>query len=233
MKTLLTRILIPIFCGLIAIAAVAEEKLPDTQVCILGDSMMKSVARAYEKQAARTDGVTAKSFSSIGSGLARLDLLDWHAKVSAAVAEQHPDVVVVLMGANDNQPMKANGLVLPFGTPEWETEYAARATKAIDIMITGGVERIFWIGLPDMRDQSLQRDVQQINTIFQKVAQSRPQVEYLETQTVFSKTPGEFSPYIIQATGMPLPVRSGDGTHLNHKGAKLLADIIMKKVQNK
>ncbi len=46
-------------------------------VLIVGDSMMKAVARALKKECAKRT-LSTETLTSIGSGLARLDLLDWH-----------------------------------------------------------------------------------------------------------------------------------------------------------
>jgi len=218
--------LIAILSILLGGSAFAE----DVQVCILGDSMMQSVARALKKKIAKTEGMQAQAFTSIGSGLARMDLFDWHAKIAAAVAEQHPDIVVILMGANDNQPMKANGKVLDIGTEAWRKEYAARIDKSIQLMLDGGAKSIIWIGLPDMREKKLQKDVQVINTLIQTEAEKQEAVEFMETQSIFSKHPGEFSPYILADGGMPLHVRAGDGVHLNREGADMLADLVLQRI---
>lgn len=212
----LTLVLAIIFDG----TAQAES---GRRILLVGDSIMKAIARSLEREMADKEGVVVYSSVSISSGLARLDLFDWHTQIKTLVEEFKPDTVVIMMGANDNQPMKTLRNIVRFGTPEWAAEYGERVGKAMDLMIAGGVQRIFWLELPDMRDGRLQADVQVVNQIVAEQVRVRPAACYLEIRPWLSRTPGKFSPYIIQASGMPLEIRARDGIHLNRTGADFLA----------
>lgn len=208
-------------------AATAEER-----ILIFGDSLMKLVSRSIEKQVDRDADIKAISIVSIGSGLARLDLFDWEAKISKAVKDFKPTVAVAMIGANDNQPMMTDSGTVQLGTPEWEAEYERRVGRMIEILTEGGVGEIYWIGLPDMRDSDLQKEVQRINSIVVKRARKNNAVEYIDTIKLFSRDPGKFSPYIIdKKTAMPIHVRASDGVHLNRKGADMLADMVVDRVK--
>jgi uncharacterized protein len=196
---------------------------PGADVLIMGDSMMKMVARALKKECAQRE-LSVESLSSIGSGLARLDLLDWHAKVSSLVETNKPKMAFVMMGTNDNQPMQTGGGTLSFGGEGWNMEYGRRAGKLMDILVDGGVETVVWIGLPCMREKDLNADVKAISRIVDQQSAARPNVAFLSTYKRLSKR-GEYSAYIIQPSGMPLDVRAADGIHLNRNGAELVAKL--------
>lgn len=194
-------------------------------ILIMGDSIMQAVARSLERQISRQGGgVKANSYTHIGTGLARLDLFDWLAQIEQQVQTHQPDTVFIMMGANDNQPMQTSGGVVRPGDAAWEREYARRAGEAMDIMVRLGVRRIHWIELPDMREARLQNDVNTINRLVREEANKRQNVTFQESRSLLSRTPGEYSPYIIQANGMPLDIRAGDGIHLNRRGADFLAE---------
>jgi len=198
---------------------------PAADMTALGDSMMKSVGRAIRKQyadaKAEVDVVT-----SIGSGLARLDLYDWHAQAEALMAAQSPALVFVMMGANDNQAMRTGAGVLPFGTPGWDAEYGRRVGRLMDLLLAGGsTRRVVWIGMPRMREDKLDAEVRAMEKIVVQQADARDRVTYFSTLDLLSP-PGAYKAYIIQDNGMPLDVRSEDGIHLNRNGAEYLAGLL-------
>jgi len=191
-------------------------------VLIVGDSMMKSVAREFKKECASRK-LSTETFTSIGSGLARLDLLDWHVEVAKLVAEHKPETVLVMIGANDNQAMQGGGGTFPFGTSGWEIEYGRRCGKLMDVIIDGGASEVVWFGLPCMREKKLDHDAQTISRIVKQQAAARPKVRFVSTYKMFSKK-NKYSAYIIQKSGMPLDVRADDGIHFNRNGAKYLVE---------
>lgn len=224
------RAIFTICCAALFLSVTETTAQQPTRVLIVGDSIMQAVARSLERQLARRDGVEVSSHTHIGTGLARLDLYDWHEKIRTEVAAHRPDTVLIMIGANDNQAMRTNGQVVRPGSSEWEREYARRAGEAMDIMLRGGVQRIHWLELPDMRDARLQQDVTLINRLVRAECDQRPEATYQETRSLLSREPGTYSPYIIQANGMPLDIRSGDGIHFNRRGADLLAERMIERI---
>lgn len=199
-------------------------------VLIMGDSIMRAVSRSLEREMTRVGGFTSFSLTSIGTGLARLDLYDWHEQMRKAVEEHKPDLVIIMMGANDNQAMHTGSQIVRPHTPEWDREYAKRVEKSIDILLQGGAREIHWVELPDMRDARLQADIERINQIVKDQCATHPSVIFEPVQALLSRKPGEYSPYVLQSNGMPLDIRSGDGVHLNRDGSDLLAKELVRRL---
>lgn len=199
-------------------------------VWIMGDSIMRAVSRSLEREMTRVGGFTPFSLTSIGTGLARLDLYDWHAQMRKAMEEHKPDLVIIMMGANDNQAMHTGSEIVRPRTPEWDREYAERVEKAIDILLQGGAKEIHWVELPDMRDTRLQEDIERINQIVKDQCATHPSVTFESVQALLSRKPGEYSAYVLQSNGMPLDIRSGDGVHLNRNGSDLLAKELVRRL---
>lgn len=197
---------------------------------IMGDSVMKTVCVSLERDLAQSTEFRPVSFASIGSGLCRLDLLNWPEKIKTLAETENPAAAVILIGSNDNQPMQTEKGVLQQGSEEWQAEYARRVGKFMDIMIAGGIKNIIWVTLPDMRETDKQEHAQIVNHIFSKEAASRPAVVILDTQKIFSREPGKFTMYVFGTDGKPLYVRAQDGVHFNREGANRLAEIIIRKL---
>lgn len=208
---------------LCAAAWAQAEGTPPKRVLIIGDSMMRITAHALELELSKQPGVEARSFTSLGSGLARLDIFDWIAKINELVAEFKPDATIVWFGANDRQPMKTNGGVIRPGAPEWDVEYSRRVGEAMDLLAPADGTRVIWLELPNMREPSIQNDVNAINQLVAAETQKRTRVELMPTRTLLGRKVDAYSPYIIGERGMPVQVRDNDGVHLSRPGADLLA----------
>jgi uncharacterized protein len=221
-----------LIAGAVGVAAQTNDAAAQGKAVflILGDSIMKTVSISLERELAQSAEFKPVSFASIGSGLCRLDLLDWHAKIKTLVETEKPAAAVMLIGSNDNQPMRTEKGVLAQGSEEWQAEYARRAGKCMDIMTAGGIKNIIWVAMPDMREADKQAHAQIINSIFAKEAAARPEVVILDTQKIFSRVPGRFTMYLVEPGGKLLYVRVQDGIHFNRAGANRLAAIIIKKL---
>ncbi len=201
-------------------------------VLMIGDSMMRLLGVAMEKELKANGIQPAASFSSLASGLARMDAFDWFAKVDALMKEHKPATVVVTLGANDRQSLKDTaGRVVPFGTPEWSKEYSLRVGRIMDDLLKGGATRIVWLLLPDMKEPVQQEYAQSVNAIFATLvaAESRKEkVVLFDPRPLLTRKPGTFSLYIMAPNGAALTVRDADGIHLTTPGAQRVAQSIVK-----
>ena len=219
---------------MLALATLAGAPLfAKNTVLLMGDSMMKTIAPWLEMKFIDA-GWNVQSCTAIGTGLARLDLYDWMAQSASVVASAKPDVAVVLMGTNDNQPMRTGGTqIVRRGTPEWDKEYASRVDHLMSNLLSGGVKHVVWVELPAMREDRLDADCRGINAVARQVVQQRGQI-WFETRLMLGKSPdGAYSADLIQPNGMPLHLRADDGIHLNRKGADWMADRLIAVVQQK
>lgn len=207
----------------------ATEAAP---VLMIGDSMMRLLGIAMEKELKAAGVQPAASFSSLASGLARMDAFDWFAKVDALMSEHKPATVVVTLGANDRQSLKdATGRVVLFGTQEWEKEYALRVGRIMDELIKGGAQKIIWLLLPDMKEPVQQTYAQFVNTLFEREAATearKDKVVLFDMRPLLSRKPGTFSLYVMAPNGAALTVRDADGVHLTNPGAQRVAQSLVK-----
>ncbi len=215
--------------GLLLVGGPAPTRAadPPRRILIIGDSMMRVTAHALQQALDRRPGTETRAFTSLGSGLARLDVFDWMAKIAELVESFDPDATVAWFGANDRQPMQlADGGVVRPGTPEWEAEYGRRIGEAMELLTARGGARVYWLELPDMRENHVKEAVAEANRLAAAEAGRRPAAAFLPTRTLLSRQPGTYSPYILGARGMPVQVRDPDGIHLNRAGADRMAEYL-------
>ena len=239
MKKLLPALLPLLFVFLAAPLAHAADapETPDTPVLMVGDSMMRILGVAMEKQFKKAGVQPAVAFSSLGSGLVRPAAFDWYAKIDELCATNHPKTIFVALGTNDRQALEGGEAgPIRYGVPEWEPEYAKRIGSFMDHILSNNVDRIVWLLLPDMKEPANQEHAQLVNRIVTEAAQAearRDHITLFDLGPVLSRRPGQFSPYIMSSTGEALTVRDPDGVHLTNDGAKLIARAILKTFWNK
>jgi len=227
-KRFFLSVLLTCICVVAPRVSSAAEKVP---VLMIGDSMMRLLGVAMEKELKASGIQPASSYSSLASGLARMDAFDWFAKVESLMSEYKPAIVVVTLGANDRQALKdSTGRVVQFGSAEWEKEDALRVGRIMDELIKGGAHKIIWLLLPDMKAPVQQAYAQFVNTLFIREATAetrKDKIVLYDMRPLLSRKPGTFSLYMMAPNGAALTVRDVDGIHLTNPGAQRVAQALV------
>jgi len=192
------------------------------RVLVVGDSIGIDLGDALVNDLARTGVVDAVLDGHIDTGLTRPDYFDWQSELGDDLARDVPQVVVVLLGANDPQDFVVGGHDIPYGSPAWLAEYGQRVAQFMQRATATGA-RVLWIGLPPMADPGRNAAMQQLNAIYQAQAAGHPGVTFFPSWPVLSDPQGGFAAYLPDASGSEVQVRTGDGTHLTPAGADRLA----------
>ena len=196
------------------------------EVWIGGDSLTSEFGPALADRLARTRKAEAETEFRFSSGLARPDFYDWPARLTEIVAEQDPDVFIVMFGANDGQNIAARGKVLAFGSREWEQEYRRRVDAVIDIL-SGDGRQVYWVGQPIARAADFDAKMQVLNDIYADQAKGRPGVTYIDTRALFAGEDGGYAAYLEDASGQSVLMRQQDGVHLTRAGGERLAAVLI------
>ncbi len=165
------------------------------------------------------------------TGLTRPDYFDWPAELASDIKATAPQVVVVMMGANDAQDFLGPPDV-PYTSPQWNTLYSQRAAQFMKIAQSGGAT-VIWIGMPPMENPTLSEQMSDIDTLDQRAAASQtPPVHYLSTWTLLGTPQGAYTAFITNAAGQVVNIRTPDGTHLTPGGGQVAAQLAMSDLTN-
>ncbi|MGH8775476.1 MAG: SGNH/GDSL hydrolase family protein [Jiangellaceae bacterium] len=197
----------------------AEDPL---RVLMAGDSLMGNIAAGLGRLTSGDARIAITADFHVSTGLARPDVLDWPAYLNQRVAELNPEVVYLTFGGNDDQDMiRADGVRVQLGSPEWRDEYARRVALATDVAAQGG-RTVVWLGLPAERPERLNAAKDVMNAVAREQADLRPTVQFVDLMPIFSPD-GAFSETVGTPDGQVVDTRAPDGVHLSHPGADLLA----------
>jgi len=162
----------------------------------------------------------------IGTGISNSQIVDWGKLSASQVHGDHPDAVVVFIGANEGFPMAGPGgkQIQCCGAP-WAAIYAERVRIIANYYRQGGHARVYWITLPDQREAARESIARVVNAAIEVGVQPwASQVRVIESVPIF--TPGGYRD-AMPIAGVNTIVRESDGVHLNDAGSKLLAGYVL------
>lgn len=194
---------------------------------IIGDSFMELFGPALQNDAFETGVIESEVDFRFVSGLVRSDFFDWPDHIRERMPELQPDAVVVMFGGNDGQPRLWQGEELQPDTPAWLEMYGVLVGEAMDELLRGGAARVYWVGLPIMRDDAFTRRVIGFNEVYRAEAEKRPEVTYVSSFELFQDESGEYSTYLRTDSGDLLEMRFPDGAHFTWPGAYRLSEFVL------
>lgn len=157
----------------------------------------------------------------VSSGLTRPDYFNWPAALGNDVQRFNPQIVVLMLGSNDNQTIAApNGHTYAFGSAGWKTEYHRRVGAVMDQLIAAN-RWVVYVGVPILATRDDQWPI--INEVIEQEAAKRSRAVYIDSFTLFQDPNGKYTQYLPNSKGQLVEVRTADGIHFQRAGGDLLA----------
>jgi lysophospholipase L1-like esterase len=212
-----------------SIGAPPAPKRPLHTLLVTGDSMSMPLDDDLARQL-DPKGVHVIEDPHIGTGISTTFIVDWGTLSARQVKQDHPDAVVVFIGANDGFPMaRPDGRQVACCNAEWAAIYANRARQIANTYRQGAGARVYWITLPTPREAARQAIARVVNAAIGVAAQPwADQVHLIDTVPTF--TPGNTYRDAMPIGGVQTIVRQSDGIHLNDAGSNLLAGIVLARI---
>jgi lysophospholipase L1-like esterase len=206
--------------------AALEEPEPKHQLhtlLVTGDSLSTPLDLELGQRLA-PDGVNVIREPHLATGISRDDLVDWAQLSATQVAEDHPDAVVIFIGANEGLPMPGpDGKDVSCCGPEWAAIWANRARQLMDNYRQNGAAKVYWLTVPTARDPDRKPITDAVNAaVYAAAAPLRSEVRVIDDASLV--TPEDRFRNAMEVDGREEIVREPDGIHLNQTGSGLAAD---------
>jgi hypothetical protein len=196
------------------------------RVLVLGDSLGIDMGGPLQNDLANTGVVQATLDARESTGLTRPDYFNWPAELSSDLPKARPQVVVVMIGANDPQDFPGPPDV-PFTSPQWNVLYAQRVSAFMRLAQSDGAT-VIWVGMPPMQNPQLSAKMSDIDAVDQQqAALTKPPVHYLSTWTLLGTAQGTYTPFITNGAGQVVNVRTPDGIHLTPAGGEVISQTVL------
>lgn len=196
------------------------------RVLVVGDSTLDTVGTSMLRHLSATEVADGLVDFRVSSGLSRPDFFDWPGHLRAVRPEVDPEVVVIMVGANDAQPFVVGSEVESFGTEAWIETYRSRVRSLLEELTAEG-DWVIWIGQPIMRGADFDAKMTQLNQIYREETARHPTALYIDTRTVMSSGDGTYAAYLVDDNGDRIQVRKSDGIHLTTAGGDHLSPLII------
>ena len=198
-------------------------------VLVIGDSLGTDMGGglAWQLQDSRHINLIQKGKSI--TGLANSWYYSWPRHLKLFLSQYHPQLLVVLLGGNDEQGMNVNGHAAPFGSSTWVRQYSEDVATMMNEAVAQHCA-VLWVGMPIMYPNGYRQGMQIINSTFAKVAGTKRNVTFLPTWKYFANAHGQFE-FSAKVNGTSQVLRASDGIHFTSVGQNVLATYVINEMR--
>lgn len=195
------------------------------RVLVIGDSLGIDLGDTLVNDLSNTGVVQATLDGVESTGLSRPDYYNWPAELQSDLPKYNPQLVVIMLGANDPQDIPTSTGSVVYGTPQWDQVYSQRVASFMSEASSQGA-KVIWVGMPPMQDPGLNADMEHLDSLYQAEAAKNPNVTYVSSWTVLGTPQGQYTPF-VESAGQEVNVREPDGTHIAPGGGQVLSETVM------
>lgn len=198
------------------------------RVLEIGDSLGDDLGFGLYKELSGTRGLTMYVKDKSSTGLSASWFYNWPQHFKKFLAQDRPNLVVAVFGANDEQALAVKGVSQPFGSSGWRTAYVARVKRIDDIANKAGCY-VLWVGTPIVQPNGYRQGLYALNAIYQKIATSTPGVTFQPSWKLFATNGGDYRGGAMvnhQSDGL----RLSDGIHFNSTGELVWGTFVARQI---
>src|SRR6185437_11700912 len=214
-------------CAISADAQARSARPHNIKIAVVGDSLANDLANGLEDLYGNKPNVQILKQTRFATGLVRTDYYDWDAVIRKFLYQHDPNVILVVIGGNDHQPIRVDGKRYEPFEKDWIAEYERRVSRFMNT-IKREHAQVYWIGLPPVRDGSLMHAYDIMNSIYRHEA-ARHKFHYFSTWNKFLSK-GAYSSFGRSLQGVRRQLRTEDGKHFTEAGRALFASYVVKAI---
>ncbi len=213
----------------VPVAEVTPKDPKARKILVIGDFVAGGLAWGLDQTFADEPKIAVIDKSNNSSGLVRDDYYDWNKQLPGILNDAKPDVVVVVLGANDRQQMRVGKDRLTLHSDSWEKAYTGRVTSMADTLKVFG-RPFFWVSAPPLRSSSASRDMDYFNGLY-KAAVTAEGGHYIDIWNGFTDDNGNYTSSGPDVDGQLRALRSGDGINFTRAGRLKLAFYVEREIR--
>jgi uncharacterized protein len=209
------------------------EKVAFHSVLLVGDSLAHGLAMTLGRELKDREGTAFSYLAKVSSGLNNPNVLNWEKTVRMLMEKGPPDLILIMMGVNDaNNHIRDGSRLCPVGTPEWAQAYENRVASFLRI-VSESQARVYWIGVPVVREQWLQNRVMLANMAARNACGKLANCQYIDTSETLCDENKRYTNYLKESSGSSVRIRAKDGIHFSTAGSDLLSRYILLKLEGR
>ena len=194
----------------------------------VGDSLGDDLEYGIRHELQFTPGLKLIQRNKVSTGLSASWFYNWPDHLRSDLHKYHPNLVVMMFGANDEQALAVHGVSQPFGSSKWRVAYIARVRR-IDRMVTKAGAYAFWVGLPIAAPKSYSQGLRALNSIYEQVATETPGVTFQPIWHLLSTKSGHYRGG-ADVNNVQTALRISDGIHFTETGDLVVGTFITRQL---
>lgn len=205
--------------------ATKRGPLGNCKVLLIGDSLGNNLAYGMIPQLDNAKTLTFTRTAKASTGLSNPWFYNWHTNLAAFLKTYSPNLVIVMIGANDRQDYVINGVRQVFGSDAWKQTYRSNITKIITASTKSGAY-VLWVGLPIMKPYNYAKGETLIDQQFALTVPKSAGATYLATRAYTADASGNYrrDAYV---NGVLSQIRGDDGIHFSTLGQSVIATYVI------
>jgi hypothetical protein len=194
----------------------------------IGDSLGEDLGLGLEQVLAPSSRLNLVMLDTVSTGLANPWYYNWPVHFAADLTGYHPQLVLVMLGGNDEQGMVVNGCALVCGTAAWKKAYLSDIREIITEATSAGAY-VLWIGLPIMQPLAYSQGAALLNSLYKLGVATKADATFVPTWSLFSNPEGLFES-AAAVNGIETTLRASDGIHFSPSGWDVLATYVIREM---
>jgi uncharacterized protein len=208
--------------------AVGARPVGRCTVLEIGDSLGNDLGWGLGRHLAAGSGLNLVQMDKSSTGLSNSWFYNWSVHLAAYLKQYHPQLLLVMLGGNDEQGMEINGTAVPFGEPSWRSAYLAQVRHIVTEATSAGAY-VLWVGMPIMQPPSYNQGMTILNALFEQGVISEANATFVPTWSLFSNPAGQFQTQ-ADVNGVATTLREPDGIHFSFAGEDVIATYLIREM---
>ncbi|WP_375624664.1 MULTISPECIES: SGNH family hydrolase [unclassified Bartonella] len=200
------------------------------RILVIGDFTAFAVADALKRFFINNSDIVIMNNTMPASGLVRTDYYSWKSNIAKLIDQNNPDVIIMMIGANDNQPITDSYSTINTDQSEWMHIYKQRIIEIAESLHASGKSWI-WISQPAFRNDLLTQKMKVFNALYKKETETA-EGYFLDIWSGFSDEEGNFSFSGYDINGKITKLRTNNGMHFTPEGKRKLASYLEKPLKS-
>ena len=194
----------------------------------IGDSIGNDLGWGLARELRHTKNLRLIQIDTSSTGLSASWFFNWPHHLKVDLARFHPNLVIVCLGANDEQALAVNHVSHAFGSAQWAAVYRHRVRQMMQL-VAGAKSYLLWVGLPIMQPDHYNSGVNLLNSIYSRSAQSVAGAVFQPTTHLLADAHGKYRAG-ARVNGVESALRAPDGIHFTVVGENVLATFVVHQI---
>ncbi|HSN02112.1 MAG TPA: DUF459 domain-containing protein [Acidimicrobiales bacterium] len=207
---------------------VRTTPLRHCRILEIGDSIGADLGWGLQREISSVPGLDLVQADVSSTGLAATWYYNWPEHFKHLLARYRPNLVVVCLGANDQQGMSRSGHAVSFATMDWRNAYRGNIDQILSLARRAGAY-VLWVGLPVMRPTTYNQGVTLLNSLYAERVRLSAGAVFISTSSLLATPTGGYRASARVGSRVEV-LRATDGIHFSVIGENVLATYVVKAI---